>query len=213
MPRRKKAKGPAKPKAPPRSATDDLSEYELLRLAHIKRNQEFLASLGLVGDNACAGSSAAASKQSAASKQGHITRKARPKPPPMPLHLRRRSNRVKGETAQYTGEHIDRFGEQIDVACASASGGTKRRAASALLKEGGAGGGEGDDEYDDEGVDYEALKDEIREAAMRHMEAVRAAMLPTLVVDDDCEDQWRAEARRRWGEGAAVAKPGRDWKT
>ena len=213
MPRRKKAKGPAAPKAPkapPRSATDDLSEYELLRLAYIKRNQELLASLGLVGDNACAGSATAASTQSAAAA---ATRKARPKPPPMPLHLRRRSSRVKGETAQYTGERIDRFGEQIDAACASASGTKRRAASSALLKEGGAGGGEGDDEYDDEGVDYEALKDEIREAAMRHMEEVRAAMLPTLVVDDDCDDQWRAEARRRWGEGAAVAKPGRDWKT
>ena len=68
MPRRKKAKGPAAPKAPkapPRSATDALSEYELLRLAHIKRNQEFLASLGLVGDNACAGSATADSTGSA----------------------------------------------------------------------------------------------------------------------------------------------------
>ena len=75
---------------------------------------------------------------------------------------------MKGTTPDYTGELIDRFGEELgSSAGGQVSSRFKHKAAQAGLL--GAGGEEGEEEA----VDYEAMKDEIREAAMKHMEEVR----------------------------------------
>ena len=67
---------------------DELSAYERQRLAHIKRNAEFMRMLGLLDDQqAHAQVAAATGKDSAAPK---APRKPRVKPPPVPPELLRR---------------------------------------------------------------------------------------------------------------------------
>lgn len=184
----------AKTKPTPTPA-DQLSEYEALRLAHIKRNQEFLESLGLFSmkEEMSGSQSAAKSKNS----------KPRVKPPPMPQELMRRSARVKQEKPEYTGEKIDKFGEELDAIAGKVSSSKRKLAASFL----------GGDEVGDENIDYEAMQDEMRESAMQHMQQVRMAMLPTAIADETnaTSDEWREEAVRRWGP-AAGAGPRSDWK-
>ena len=180
--------------APVASVAEQLSEYEQLRLAHIKRNQEFMEQLGLF--------SVKQSLSDAVSQEKAVLDKASAvKPPPMPEELRRRSARIKRDLPQYTGESIDRFGENVD-----------KLSDNALRKRGRERLDTGEDE-EDEDIDYNALQDEMREAAMKHMEQVRLAMLPTAIADESTAkpDEWRDEAVRRWG-AAAGATPREDWK-
>ncbi|CAM9427683.1 unnamed protein product [Ectocarpus fasciculatus] len=177
------------------SAAEQLSEYEQIRLAHIKRNQEFMEQLGLF--------SVKQSLSDAATQAKPVPHKSPlAKPPPMPEELRRRSARIKRDQPQYTGEAIDRFGESLDNLSESVLGKRNREVI----------GDVGDGDADDE-IDYNALKDEMREAAMKHMEQVRLAMLPTAIADESTADpnEWREEAVRRWGV-AAGATPRDDWK-
>jgi methyl-CpG-binding domain protein 4 len=177
------------------SASDDLSDYEKIRLDHIKRNHEFMQQLGLFSIKESISEDFA--KEKTGPKRPII------KAPPLPEELRRRSARMKNETPQYTSETIDRFGEKLDAAAARTS--TRKRSLAEFMPE-----AEGDNAED---VDYDALKDEMREAAMRHMEQVRKAMLPTAIEDEAtaAPDEWREEAVRRWGT-AAGAVHRLDWR-
>jgi hypothetical protein len=165
------------------NADEELSEYEKIRLAHIKRNHEFMEQLGLFSVFTPLENDTRES-----------TRKAKPKLPPMPEELRRRSPRIKNEQPQYTNEIIDTFGEDLD---ASSEKAFKKRKI--------------DTEESD--VDYESLKNEMREAAMLHMEQVRQAMLPTAISDEASArpDEWRDEAIRRWGPAAGAGEKS-SWK-
>lgn len=86
----------------------DLSEYELQRLEHIKRNQEFLARLGLVPLIAAEPESTESDSKKEETKS--------PRRAKIREHLEpvRRSARVLNVKPDYTGETIDNFGELLD---------------------------------------------------------------------------------------------------
>jgi len=164
---------------------EQLSEYEQIRLAHIQRNQEFMEKLGLFSIK---------ETLSIDNSKNNRSYKGRIRPPPVPLELRRRSARVKNEKPQYTGDIIDRIGDEMDNTI-------KKRKLNV--------------ENEDD-VNYEELMNDAREAAMRHMQEVRLAMLPLAIQDEDTasQDEWRSEAIRRWGAAAgASSQTGRHWKS
>ena len=87
----------------------NLSDYELQRLAHIRRNHEFLVSLGLAD---------AAVDPVEAMRTGNKKKPSKPRAPrrpkiaPPPESLRR-SPRLKGEEAEFGAEIAVDFGAKI----------------------------------------------------------------------------------------------------
>ena len=85
----------------------NLSDYELQRLAHIRRNHEFLVSLGLAD---------AAVDPVEAMRTGNKKKPSKPRAPrrpkiaPPPESLRR-SPRLKGEEAEFGAEIVNAFGD------------------------------------------------------------------------------------------------------
>ena len=168
--------------------SDDLSEYELLRLEHIKRNHEMLVRLGLEKPLV---------EKTAAPKGQKRVRQALVMPETL-----RRSGRVRGAAVEYSKEVIDTHGDTMDAQCER--GGKRKRAATAH---------EGDDSDDDESARAEML-----ESTTAYLRAARAALLRFATSDDGeaptTDAAWREEARRRWGDmvggGGGEA---RDWKS
>jgi len=177
---------------------EELSKYEQQRLEHIRRNQEFLVSMGLADAKA---ELASATKKTPAPPQKRTKVQ-------VPESLRRRSNRKRCIEPDYTGEKIDQFGDTIDTAISSRSS-VKRKAAAALLE--GA-----DSEEDDEEQDYDAMMDEMRSASMAWLAEAREQLLALATIQDveaAGQEEWRAEAIQRWGEDAGKVPGGkRDWK-
>ena len=89
----------------------NLSDYELQRLAHIRRNHEFLVSLGLAD---------AAVDPVEAMRTGNKKKPSKPRAPrrpkiaPPPESLRR-SPRLKGEEAEFGAEIVNAFGDEDEV--------------------------------------------------------------------------------------------------
>ena len=82
---------------------EELSEYERLRLEHIKRNQEMLVRLGLFDDtseNKAHGNNQSRAK-AAEAKQKRV------RIPRQPLENLRRSARIKKQAPEFSGEEID----------------------------------------------------------------------------------------------------------
>lgn len=89
---------------------EGLSSYELERQANIAANKAKMQALGLGGR----GSQPDAETPSGPKKRGGSKRK------PLPaVEGSRRSKRAKGQAPDYTGEAIDRFGEELDRQMAS----------------------------------------------------------------------------------------------
>jgi hypothetical protein len=86
----------------------ELSEYELQRLEHIKRNQEFLARLGLVP---LKDAEPEPEPNDATKEEKKSPRRAKVREHIEPV---RRSARVLNVKPDYTGETIDNFGELLD---------------------------------------------------------------------------------------------------
>lgn len=150
------------------SPEGQLSAYEQIRLEHIRRNHEFMEKLGLFSTKEALNDIKPARKQ-----------KNRVVVPPLPEELCRRSSRIKKEVPQYTGEVIDQFGDACPVLV------HKRKFIDMASNERkGDPEAEGDVEEDEAEIDYESLKDNMRVAAMLHMEEVRKALLPTAIVDE-----------------------------
>ena len=88
----------------------NLSDYELQRLAHIRRNHEFLVSLGLAD---------AAVDPVEAMRTGNKKKPSKPRAPrrpkiaPPPESLRR-SPRLKGEEAEFGAEIVNAWGDEDD---------------------------------------------------------------------------------------------------
>jgi len=140
-----------------------LSEYELQRLEHIKRNQEFMRRLGLLDVI----EEKKESKASASSKRK----------PKIPLEPSRRSTRLRGIKPDYTGESIDRFGEEYDKAANRVK--TVGRTPRWMSTE-------------------EVLTD-----SKKWLEESRAALLSLRTAEGtspQSHDAWRGEAERRWGD-------------
>ena len=160
----------------------NLSDYELQRLAHIRRNHEFLVSLGLAD---------AAVDPVEAMRTGNKKKPSKPRAPrrpkiaPPPESLRR-SPRLKGEEAEFGAEIVNAFGDEDDEVR------PKKRARA-------------------EEMDDEALA-EMRAEAMSYLREVREAQLVLSVPEGGGSDSWRKEAIRRWGALAGAGKEDRDWK-
>ena len=161
----------------------NLSDYELQRLAHIRRNHEFLVSLGLAD---------AAVDPVEAMRTGNKKKPSKPRAPrrpkiaPPPESLRR-SPRLKGEEAEFGAEIVNAFGDEDDEVR------PKKRARA-------------------EEMDDEALA-EMRAEAMAYLREVREAQLVLSVPEGAAKgDDWRKEAVRRWGALAGAGKEDRDWK-
>ena len=160
----------------------NLSDYELQRLAHIRRNHEFLVSLGLAD---------AAVDPVEAMRTGNKKKPSKPRAPrrpkiaPPPESLRR-SPRLKGEEAEFGAEIVNAFGDEDDEVR------PKKRARA-------------------EEMDDEALA-EMRGEAMAYLREVREAQLVLSVPEGGKDDDWRKEAVRRWGALAGAGKEDRDWK-
>ena len=160
----------------------NLSDYELQRLAHIRRNHEFLVSLGLAD---------AAVDPVEAMRTGNKKKPSKPRAPrrpkiaPPPESLRR-SPRLKGEEAEFGAEIVNAFGDDDDEIR------PKKRARA-------------------EEMDDEALA-EMRAEAMSYLREVREAQLVLSVPEGGKKDDWRKEAIRRWGALAGAGKEDRDWK-
>ena len=80
---------------------ESLSEYELQRLEHMRRNHEELVRLGLADPE----------PDPSEAPKPKPKRKRAPPPPPETL---RRSGRVRQEKPEYTHEKIDAFGDELD---------------------------------------------------------------------------------------------------
>ena len=161
----------------------NLSDYELQRLAHIRRNHEFLVSLGLAD---------AAVDPVEAMRTGNKKKPSKPRAPrrpkiaPPPESLRR-SPRLKGEEAEFGAEIVNAMGDEDDEVR------PKKRARA-------------------EEMDDEALA-EMRAEAMAYLREVREAQLVLSVPEGAAKgDDWRKEAVRRWGALAGAGKEDRDWK-
>ena len=145
----------------------NLSDYELQRLAHIRRNHEFLVSLGLAD---------AAVDPVEAMRTGNKKKPSKPRAPrrpkiaPPPESLRR-SPRLKGEEAEFGAEIVNAFGDEDDEVR------PKKRARA-------------------EEMDDEALA-EMRGEAMAYLREVREAQLVLSVPEGAAKgDDWRKEAVR-----------------
>jgi len=180
---------------------DNLCEYELQRLAHIRRNHEMLMRLGLVtADEKPAFSMADSTAKPAAAKRQKV------KLPAAPPETLRRSNRTRGEAPQYTHEKIDSFGDDDrEVKPPPQQKGRKRPAAE-------------DKSDEDSADDDEACKRaEMLESTVAFLRAAREA-LAQYVSSGDGEapasmDGWRSEAVARWGNHAGGGGgTERDWK-
>ena len=169
----------------------ELSEYELQRLEHIKRNHEMLVRLGLVDGTP---------KDAPVVREKMVRTKL---PPALPETLRR-SSRVKNEKPEYTKEYIDKFGEDIDRQCEA---GPQKRKRSPVVD------GESDGEEKEE-----RMRAEINQTTMAYLRDAREAMGRFLASDDGnaplSPDGWRDEAARRWGTlaGGGTKAAGRDWE-
>jgi hypothetical protein len=92
---------PARPPRRPSSGMSELSEYEQLRLSHIKRNQEYLKLLG-IEDGTFA--KLLGEDKPAAAKKRVVKKKKRD---PVDESQCRRSSRVRGAKPDYTGLQYD----------------------------------------------------------------------------------------------------------
>jgi methyl-CpG-binding domain protein 4 len=87
----------------------NLSDYELQRLAHIRRNHEFLVGLGLADANVDPVEAMRTGHKKPSKPRGPREKKIAP--PPESL---RRSPRIKGEQAEFGAEIVNAFGDEED---------------------------------------------------------------------------------------------------
>ena len=155
------------------------TEYERQRAAHVARNREYMARLGVL--------SAVAAVQPKPKPNNNKMNQAKVKVKVEGEVERRRSGRLRGAKVEYTMEDL-----KDDVE----DGARKRR-----RREGGACRRQNDD---DEAGERRRREEEAMRAWLAES---REAMISRRVEPEDAGG-WRAEAVRRWGEGVAAAEAG-----
>ena len=199
-----------------------MSEYERQRLEHIRRNNEYLASLGL---SLSSGSESTSMAQSTSAKSGNapnhtvslqLPARKRVKKEQKKALLQaptRRSSRLTGQRPQYTGELIDRFfdgGESLSNSTTKRQQGKQSRS-----------------------IVVKAEKVERGEQSLEHLastldlsrEWLAASRKALLQVGSEVSNAksrtgeaatnaWRQEAVRRWGQAVpkGSTKGGIDWE-
>ena len=164
---------------------ESLSEYELQRLEHMRRNHEELVRLGLADPE----------PDPSEAPKPKAKRKRAPPPPPETL---RRSGRVRQEKPEYTHEKIDAFGDELDRLAEK-----RPRQRQPAWEQPGEEGGEEDEE---------AERLQIDASTVRFLREAREALAGFVTSEDGSApataDGWRAEAVRRWGDAVKAD----DWE-
>ena len=164
----------------------ELSAYELERNRTIAENEAKLVELGLESASAAIREHTAAKREAATHEKKERLKRM---PPPEPT---RASKRVRSEKPQYTGEKIDKFGDEIDAkiekqARVGASGEEKAAARAAAM---------------------EAARLLLEEARAK-LQAERGGSKRGSKKGGDAG--WRAEAIKRWGARAGECATD-DWE-
>ena len=183
--------------------SDQLSEYEMQRLAHIRRNHEMLVRLGLVD----AGSKPAIDQEKEKGKdKGKAQAPKRTKLPSAPPESLRRSNRHLGVKPEYGEDVVNGFGDEDEEV------GGKRKRGKRAERENKENGVEDEDDEDDERAD-------MLESTTAFLRAAREALQQYVSSHDGqapaSAKGWRSEAVQRWGEhvgGGVDDDGGRDWE-
>ena len=180
-------------------ATDDagLTEYERQRLAHVARNREYMARLGVLTLAGAIGDANAAPAE---------PKRRAPRVKREPAVGERRSARVRNAAPEFDGSAVDALADDEDL-----GGAAKRRKASSgdRVAAGPAGAG------------VWASEDAALEASRAWLEDARALMLArgasvASVASSSSEAaarlSWRREAVSRWGRGVPAADDVADWE-
>ena len=164
---------------------EELTEYERQRLAHVARNREYMARLGVSTMAASIGLGVdQSSTAKTTSRRKKITIKKEPTEPT------RRSSRVVGIKAEFTGDEIDTL-EEDDVDDERA--GTKRKRTSV---------------YSDD--DHVAASREWLAEARETLLKLRAES--SSGTNGSKSDSWRDDAVKRWGEHVPKVDAVQDWE-
>jgi methyl-CpG-binding domain protein 4 len=167
-------------------AHETLTEYELQRLAHVRRNQEYMARLGVT--------KLAQDVMTASTSKTTSTTTSRRKKPREATAPTRRSSRVLGAKPTHDGSVIDALEEDEDA-------GTKRRRKTPKAN--------GED-MDDEEIDAFATSREWLAEAREKLLATRATSAEG--PKGKADDAWRRDAVARWGKDVPAADAVKDWK-
>lgn len=166
---------------------ETLTEYELQRLAHVRRNREYMARLGvteLARDVMTASTSATTSTTT--------TRRKKPREATVPT---RRSSRVLGTKPTHDGSAIDALEEEEED-------GSKRRRKRTPKANG--------EDMDDDEIDAFATSREWLAEAREKLLATRATNAEG--PKGEADDAWRRDAVARWGRDVPAADAVKDWK-
>ena len=169
-------------------AHETLTEYELQRLAHVRRNQEYMARLGVT--------KLAQDVMTASTSKTTSTTTSRRKKPREATAPTRRSSRVLGAKPTHDGAVIDALEEDEDE-----DAGSKRRRKTPKAN---------DEDMDDEEIDAFATSREWLAEAREKLLATRATSAEG--PKGKADDAWRRDAVARWGKDVPAADAVKDWK-
>ena len=178
---------------------DHLTEYEKQRLAHVARNREYMARLGVLQLASEVGGGVDETKPKRKSPAVRVKRE--------PVEGTRRSARVKNVAPEHDGASIDALGDDED-AIGSRS---KRRRGDTDDPDtfaSGPAGGISKRVWDSEDAALAASRAWLEDA--RHIMLSRVAAADVDATKNKAE--WRDEAVRRWGDGVPAADKVADWE-
>ena len=169
---------------------ENLTEYERQRLAHVQRNREYMARLGV---NALADDirNKMSSRKISTTSRKRVKREE-------PSEPTRRSSRVVGVKAEYDGSTIDAL---LDEDEENENGRARKRASV-------------DAELDDDELakDVVATSREWLAEAREKLLATRADVANSFVEKSAKDEAWRRDAVARWGDSVPSARSVSDWK-
>ena len=178
---------------------DDLTEYEKQRLAHVARNREYMARLGVLQLASEVGGGVADTKPKRKSPAVRVKRE--------PVEGTRRSARVKNIAPEHDGAEIDALGDDEDATVGSRS---KRLRGASDGPDTFASGPAGSSKR------MWASEDAALAASRAWLEDARHIMLSRVAAADvdatKNKAEWRDEAVRRWGDGVPAAGAVADWE-
>lgn len=177
---------------------DHLTEYEKQRLAHVARNREYMARLGVLQLASEVGGGVDETKPKRKFPAVRVKRE--------PVEGTRRSARVKNVAPEHDGASIDALGDDED-AVGSRSKRRRARDEPDTFASGPA-GGRSKHVWDSEDAALAASRAWLEDA--RHIMLSRVAAADVDATKNKAE--WRDEAVRRWGNGVPAADKVADWE-
>ena len=201
------------------TGTDDdgLTDYERQRLAHVARNREYMARLGVLtlasalqGVEGGGGGIHGATKGSSSLKGGVSRKRARrvPGPPSDEDRVVRRSSRLRRIAPEHDGSAVDEMRDEEDTV------GEKHHTRAGKIAAGSGGAGKG--VWASEDAALEASRQWLEDA--RALMTMRTAAVPPKARGGQAPEpspskSWRAEAVKRWGDGVPAEAEVTNWET